>query len=125
MGWFRIAKNLLLFDGVGACLTFFTTWFLLASEVLKTGLPVQLLMSMAVAALSFALFDFLALALSWDPSWSLRAISCLNGCYCSFVLLTLFFHGSTVSFVGFSYFLIEIILVLLLARWEWLVATRR
>ena len=125
LGWFRNPKYLLLSDCVGACLTFFSTWFLLASEVLKTGLPVKLLMWMAAAALCFALFDFLAMVFSWNSSWSLRAISCSNAGYCLFVLLALFFHRYSVSVVGFFYFLIEIILVLLLARWEWLVASRR
>jgi hypothetical protein len=124
-GWFGKAQNLLLFDGFGACLTFLMNWFLLASGLLQTGLPVFLLESMAVAALCFAVFDFSALVVSWNPTRSLRVIAFLNVSYCLFVLVAIFFHRSSVSLLGFSYFFVELIVVALLARWEWSVATRR
>lgn len=116
-------RRLILADGCGACLTGLSTWFLLASELLPTGIPGAHLRYMAVAAFLFALIDFLVLFFSWKASFFLRLIAVLNVGYCFCALLSLMIFRASVTNLGFLYFAIEIALVLMLASREWLVAS--
>lgn len=116
-------RRLILADGCGACLTGLSTWFLLASELLPTGIPGAHLRYMAVAAFLFALIDFLVLFFSWKASFFLRLIAVLNVGYCFCALLSLMIFRASVTNLGFLYFATEIALVLMLASREWLVAS--
>lgn len=120
--FFSDPRKLILADCCGACLTGLTTWFLLASELLPTGIPGAHLRYMAVAAFLFALIDFLVLVFSWKQSFFLRLMALFNVGYCFCVLLSLIIFRGSVTNIGFVYFAVEIAIVLMLASWEWLVA---
>ena len=121
--FFSDPRKLILADGCGACVTGLSIWFLLANELLPTGIPGAHLRYMAVAAFLFALIDLLVLFFSWKPSFFLRLIAVFNVGYCVCVLLALIiFRGSVTSF-GFVYFAVEIAIVLMLGSWEWSVAS--
>ncbi len=117
-----VPRNLILVDGCGACLTGVSTWFLLAGDLLPTGIPSDHLRYLAIVAFCFALLDGFALFFKWKPSSFLRFIAVLNFGYCFCVLLSLCIFRGSVTNLGFAYLAIEIAIVLMLASWEWLVA---
>ena len=117
-------QKLLLVDAVGAAVTAFANFFLLGAELIKTGMPVGLLHSMAIVAACFVCFDLVAFNRCVDPATALRIVACLNLSYCIFVIASLYVHRSVVTRLGFTYFCIEIAIVISLAAWEWTVAYR-
>jgi hypothetical protein len=111
-------QKLLLVDAVGAAVTAFATYFLLAAERLETGIPTWLLQLLAIVALSFVSFDVVALNRRIDPAVSLRVIAGLNLSYCMIVLASLYVCRRVVTELGWAYFCVEIIIVISLATLE-------
>ncbi len=123
--WLLNPRKLLLTDAVGGATTAFATFFLLAGERIKTGMPVELLYAMAMAATSFVCFDVVALLRHIKPAIALRTIACANLTYCILVAVALYVHRSSVTSLGLAYFCIEIPLVATLAVWELKVSASR
>lgn len=117
-------RNLLILDAIGAAVTALATYYLLAGERLKTGLPVELCYALAAIALAFSFFDIAALYARIDPSIALRIIACANVSYCILVVALLTINRATVTQLGLAYFCIEAAVVLSLAVLEWKVASR-
>ncbi len=117
-------RTLLLFDAVGAAMTSIATFYLLAGERIKTGMPIGLLNGMAILAACFVCFDLLSLRLRIAPAIALRIIAIANLVYCTLVMVSLYQHQSSVTIVGVAYFCIEVPLVVALSVLEWTVASR-
>lgn len=117
-------RFLLKLDAVGAISTAVATYFVLASEILKTGLPSLFLQAMAAVALGFAGFDVIALLMRSRTGVALRIIASLNLAYCVAMMLGILIHRATVTSMGLAYFFTEIAIVGLLAFWEISIAAR-
>jgi hypothetical protein len=117
-------RKLLLLDAAGAGVTAWATYFLLAAERLSTGLPAGLLVSLAIVAACFACYDLVAFFCGFDPAISLRVIACLNVSYCVVVMVALYKYRDQATSLGFAYFFTETALVVSLASWEWMIASR-
>lgn len=72
---FHRPRGLLLLDAVGALNTSLATYFLLAAERWKTGLPTGILTAMALAALGFAIWDVVSILGVIEARVGLRVIS--------------------------------------------------
>ncbi len=119
-------RMLLLIDAGGAAVTSVATFYLLAGQRIETGLPAGLLYAMAFVAACFACFDITALVVRRiDPAIPLRIIACANFSYCILVFVSVCAHRTTVTYLGVVYFCTETLIVLSLAAWEWIVASRR
>ncbi|XZE33458.1 hypothetical protein SH501x_004242 [Pirellulaceae bacterium SH501] len=115
---------MLILDAMGAAATSFATHFLLASERVRTGLPTGTLTVLALAALSFAIFDLVSLAIARSLAIPLRWIACCNLTYCLLTLALVVLHRNTVTPLGLVYFFSEIAIIVPLACWEWRLAGR-
>lgn len=115
---------LLLVDAVGAAMTSMATLSLLATEIIRTGLPTGHLLSMASVAAGFMAFDLLAVQRRLAPAIALRIIACLNLGYCLVVLGLMYQYRSVVTPLGVAYLGVEIAIVAAIAVWEWIVASR-
>jgi hypothetical protein len=115
---------MLLVDACGAVATAMATYFLLASERLRTGLPPAVLTGMAVAALAFAIFDIVCLLLKRNATDALRVIACCNLLYCGIAGVLLILFWKDVTALGLVYFAVEIAIVVSISIWEWRLAGR-
>jgi hypothetical protein len=117
-------RGLLVLDAVGALNTSMATYFLLAAERWKTGLPTGILSWMALVALGFAIWDMVSILGFLKPRDGLRVISCCNLLYCLTVMALLVVFRSQITWGGWAYFGLEIAVIVPLAIWEWTVAGR-
>ena len=116
-------RRILMIDALGAFVTFLVTALLLATEWIPTGLPVTFLTLMAYIASGFCFIGVVALTLLRDLRVPLRLLSVLNFTYCMTTVAFCVMHSSTLTFWGFNYFLVEVIVVSILALWEWKVSS--
>jgi hypothetical protein len=117
-------KKLLLFDAMGACATALTIYFVFASEVLTTGLPVSVHRIMALLAMMFACFDLFAYRFSKTTNIPLFIIASLNLSYCALTVIAISMNWQSITWLGLSYFSVELIVISTLAAWEYVVARR-
>lgn len=111
-------RHLLLVDAAGAALSALATFFLLAGELLKTGMPLGILYAMVAVAICLVCFDIAAFNRRLNSGIALRMIACLNWSYCIGVVAALYFHRRELTSWGMVYFCSEIAVVAILAAWE-------
>lgn len=118
----KLAKDphrLFLIDGLGALLSVFLLGYVLVQLQEIVGMPVRTLYILASIPILFAIYDFICYTkLSADLSQFLRYIAFANIVYCLFSLVMLVNHKESLTFLGMSYFIIEILIVLVLAYIE-------
>lgn len=117
-------RTLFLLDGGGAALTTFFLFFVLRPYSHYFGMPTSILTSLAVIGLTLCAFSstcFLLLKRNWTPF--LRIMSCANLIYCAFTIgaITIYFNNLTT--LGWTYFLVEITLIVILVYIELRIAT--
>lgn len=117
-------KKLLLFDALGALATALTIHFVLAGELVATGVPSAWLRVLALIGLSFVCFDLLAYRFLRAQDTPLFTIAGLNIGYCILVAIVLIRNSSTVTWLGWFYFCVELGIIAILAAWECTVARR-
>ena len=109
-------RTLFLIDGLGALVSALLLGVVLVQLESFIGMPIAVLYYLAGAALLFFLYSLSCYW--WFPNkWRpfLRAIAIVNLIYCLITLgLTIYFFDQ-LSFWGLGYFLIEIIIIVVLA----------
>jgi hypothetical protein len=116
--WFREPRILLLLDFSSAVVTSLLAALLLATAILPTGLPTWILYSMSLSAAGFALFDVVSVLRVSDRVRPLFAIGWLNLLYCAGTIVICVMFRSSVTYLGWMYFMLEGVLVIALACWE-------
>lgn len=111
-------KQIFLIDGIGALFSSFMLGFVLVQFESFFGIPKSALYVLASFPILFALFDFIIFIRGRDLKIPLIIIALLNGFYCVLSIFLAFQHITTVTFWGWTYLIIEIIIVLLLALIE-------
>jgi len=90
------------------------------------GIPVYALYILAAIPCFFALYDLAVYSVeSANTYTALKNMAFLNIAYCIFSLGIALFHVSSIKVAGWIYLVGEVIIVLLLARLELLVASSR
>jgi hypothetical protein len=117
-------KKLLLFDALGALVTALTIHFVLAGELVATGVPSAWLRVLALIGLSFVCFDLWAYRFLRSQDTPLFTIAGLNVGYCILAAIVLTTNSSTVAWLGWFYFCMELGIIAILAAWEFTVARR-
>jgi hypothetical protein len=105
-------KNLFLIDGLGALLTAFFLFVILRTFYEYFGMPQMILTYLSVIALIFSFYSlacFFLLDINWRPF--LRIISIANLLYCILTFGLVIYHHQSITLLGITYFLAEIILV--------------
>lgn len=117
------SRKLFLIDAFGAFLSAcmlgivlikFNTWF---------GMPKFILTYLSIAVLMMALFS-LACYLIFPSRWQvyLKSMALVNGVYCCCTVGLMLFYRSELTALGWTYFIIECVIILLLVQWEWKVS---
>jgi hypothetical protein len=113
------AKTLFLIDATGALAT-----ALLLSQVLARfesvfGMPGHVLLSLAAIALCFLIYSTTCyFFVDKYPARFLKVIAAANALYCILTLGLMMMHTSTLTMLGYAYFIGEIMIILTLVRFE-------
>ena len=113
-------SSIFLVDGIGALITASLLFFVVAPNGSFFGTPETIVHYFALVALVFAVHS-LACA-PWAKKKSrflLRIIAIANTLYCAATFSMLISFREQISLWGWIYFLLEILIVLSLARFEW------
>ena len=107
-------QSLLWLDCIGAAATATITGMVLTT-VVKTGLPVHVLLTLGIVAAIYAGFDLYALRFWPNAKWPLATIGCLNLAYCIATAIVCFFFHESLTTLGATYFILEACIVVPLA----------
>lgn len=112
-------KKLFLIDGLGALLSVFLLGYVLVQYENTFGIPAKTLYILASIPLLFMVFDFYAYQQSHHKTGRLLlGIATLNSIYCFVSLGLVICHSNLVTNLGWIYVIVEIVIVLVLARIE-------
>ena len=112
-------KRLFLIDGFGAFVTAFFMFAILRTFNEYFGMPKLTLDFLSIIALAFSGYSFCCFFLvsnNWHPF--LRTISIANILYCCLTLGLVIYYYPLLTILGVTYFLIEIIIVVVLVFLE-------
>ncbi len=117
-------EKLFLIDAFGALLSAFLLGIVLVKFEQFFGIPIPILYFLALLPCFFAVYDFSCfVANSKNVGVLLKCIAFMNTAYCFVSLTLLLYHYERMKILGWSYILIEVIIVLILANIEYKVAT--
>ena len=112
-------RRLFVIDGFGALVSAFLLGVVLVYLKDMIGVPEQTLYILAFIPILFAVYDFFCFfKLKKNYSKYLRYIAFANILYCVFSLVMMVNHKESLTFLGMTYFITEILLVLIIAYIE-------
>lgn len=118
-------KVFFLIDAIGAVISAVMLGYVLVSYQEYIGMPVKTLSFLASIAKIFALYGFIC-SLFTPKNWqqNLRWIAIANTLYCILTLILTIYHFSSLTLLGLSYFLLEMMIILILVRFEFRVSMK-
>lgn len=117
--------KLFLIDGAGAIVSAFLLGVVLVRFEDFLGIPLTALYALALFPCLFGINDLYSyLNAGKNPAHLLKGIAILNTFYCFLSLGLALYHYEKLTFWGWAYILIEIMIVASLARFEYTVAQR-
>jgi len=118
-------KKLFLIDGLGAILSAFLLGVVLVKYESVFGIPLTTLYFLAAIPVLFAMHDLCCSKKNNDQIGKLlKRVAILNFLYCCISIVLAFYHFKTITIFGWTYILVEILIVLILAIIEYKVASR-
>lgn len=121
----RKPRTLFLVDGLGAALTTFSLYFVLRPYFDYFGMPTNILKYVSIIGLIFCSYSmscFFLLKDNWSPF--LRIIGIGNLLYCILTMTLLYAYFLSLTLLGLTYFIVEILIIVLLIYIEYGVANR-
>ncbi len=120
-----LPRKLLLVDGIGALLSAFLLSVVLIRFQSAVGMPPSVLRFLATWPVFFAGVDLIGyFRKKPEPRIFLRIIAICNLAYCGISSALLYHHAAELTALGWTYFVLELLIVLLLALMEWRVASQ-
>ena len=117
-------KLLFLVDGAGALLSAFLLGIVLVIFQPLFGIPVSTLYFLAALPCVFAAYDFYCyFGVKNGLGQSLKLIAIANLLYCCLSLGFAFYHSEFLTVLGWSYIVVEVLIVATLALVEWKVGS--
>ncbi len=118
-------KKLFQIEAIGALLSGLFLSVVLVKFKYIFGIPPFALYILAIFPILFALYDLYCLCVIKDDlAVYLKWIAFANLLYCVFSIIMAIYHRGQILFWGWSYIVIEVVVVLLLARTELQVAQK-
>lgn len=112
-------KSLFVIDGLGALLSAFLLGIVLVELEPIFGIPRPTLYWLAFLPCLFAVYDFCCYHLFSDNiGVFLKGIAFLNIGYCCLSIGLAIYHHQTITYFGWAYLLIEVVVVMLLSMLE-------
>lgn len=108
-------KNIFLLDSIGAFLTAFLLGFILIRFQNAFGMPQKTLYFLSALALAFALYSlccYYFISSKWNSFLSVIVVA--NILYCCLTTGLIFYHFQTLTILGLTYFILEIIIIVCL-----------
>jgi len=119
------AHKLFLLDGLGALLSAFLIGVVLVKFNSLFGIPISALYFLALLPCLFAMYDFYCYQKkNINTGLSLKIIAVVNVLYCCLSLGLAFYHREEITVLGWGYIIVEIVIVLVLAKLEFEVGER-
>jgi len=115
-------KKLFLTDALGASLSVFLLYGIVAGLESQFGMPSSLTSALALTVAFFAGYSFFCYAFGLRSAFYLRLIAGANLLYCTLTLCLLLYHAEQLKLFGWLYLLVEIAIVVCLAGLELKVA---
>lgn len=118
-------KNIFLLDGIGALVSAFFLGVVLVQFQHHIGMPVYTLYLLGGLALGFVLYStscYLLFPKNWKPF--LKLIATVNFLYCLLTIGLMMHFFQELTAIGITYFLAEIIIIVLIVRLEFKIAFR-
>ena len=112
-------RRLFLIDGIGALVSAFSLGVLLVQFEHLFGMPAEVLFYLAFGASAFAIYS-LTCHFRFPSNWRifLKAIAISNLIYCGITLGLVFYYKQDLTYIGLAYFIIELVVIISLARIE-------
>ena len=118
-------KKIFLMDALGAAVSAILLGVVLVKLERVFGIPESTLYFLAAFPILFILYDLFCLTKNKnDLGPLLKAIAVMNMMYCCLSIGTAFYHLKTITFFGYLYILIEVIITFTLAVFEYKVASK-
>jgi len=112
-------KRLFVIDGIGAVLSAFLLGIVLVRLESIFGIPSSALFVLAIIPIFFLLFDVISYYSKAEKTSSLlKVIAVLNTLYCIFSIAMAINHMDSITWLGWVYLILEIIVVLSLVMIE-------
>lgn len=108
-------KNIFILDSIGAFLTAFLLGFILIRFQNAFGMPQKTLYFLSALALAFALYSlccYYFISSKWKNFLSVIVVA--NILYCCLTTGLIFYHFQTLTILGLTYFILEIIIIVCL-----------
>lgn len=105
-------KNIFILDSIGAFLTAFLLGFILIRFQNAFGMPQKTLYFLSALALAFALYSlccYYFISSKWNNFLSVIVVA--NILYCCLTTGLIFYHFQTLTILGLTYFILEIIII--------------
>ena len=116
-------KKLFLIDGLGALLSAFLLGFVLVKLERVFGIPSKTLYFLASMPVFFAIYDLYCIRKNNNGLGNfMKGIAIINLTYCCISILFAFYHLGTITIFGWSYLIIEILIIIILTIIEYKVA---
>ncbi|MFT4666242.1 MAG: hypothetical protein ACI9RM_000898 [Ulvibacter sp.] len=116
-------RRLFLIDGLGAILSAFLLGVVLVQLEYLFGVPRSTLYFLAFLPCLFALYDLYCYQrVNENLSFHLKVIACFNILYCGISIGLACFHYQKITYLVWVYFVIEVIIVIAIAKLELKVA---
>ena len=117
-------KKLFLIDGFGAILSAFLLGVVLVKFEELFGIPTSVLYFLATIPIFFVIYDVFCYQKCLKIGLLLKGIAVLNMLYCCVSIGLISYHFSSITILGWTYIIVEIILVSFLAMIEFRVGKR-
>jgi hypothetical protein len=117
-------RLLFLLDGLGAAATTIALLFVLRPFGHYIGMPIDIVNNLSVLGFVFCVYSigcYFLLKRNWSPFLSI--IACCNLLYCVATITLLYLNYSSLTRLGISYFLVEIVIIGLIVYIEFRVAS--
>ena len=111
-------KKLFLIDGFGAILSAFLLGVVLVKFEEIFGIPTSVLYFLATIPIFFVIYDVFCYQKHLKIGILLKGIAVLNILYCCISIGLISYHFSSITILGWTYIIVEIILVSFLAMIE-------
>lgn len=112
-------KWLFLVDGLGAMLSSIFLGVVLVKFETFIGIPSSTLYFLAVIPIFFMIYDYTSFRNNRSKTeWLLKGIAIFNLLYCCLLIGFGFYHSDTITIFGITYIILEVLVVVSLAIWE-------
>lgn len=118
-------KHIFLIDGLGALISASLLGMVVFKLETILGIPKQMLSVLTIPPLVFAVYDlFCFLFFKKNYRLKLTIIACCNLAYCVLSVVLAFYYLNSITFWGWAYLLVEILIVTIIAIIEFQIAKK-